>query len=360
MKKIVFTLLAVLMIAFSMENVYAEDEMITVSTKDEYYQNLVSGLKSGKNKMFFVYGKESQGEFLGEKGLVKGLAQYVQGNIEKDNYVIFNIKTIKYKKHIKENGESYFEVEFVSYTDENQEKQLQMLIDRKIKELELESATDYEKIKIVHDYILKEITYDDTQSKFSAYDGLMNQSGVCSSYCLAFQKFMDTLGIPCCCVYYGNHGWNSVYLEGKWYNMDLTWDDTGIDKYEYVWFLQNDDYFKRYHGDYSFCTATQSYEMKDFEYRYEISPVSNTEYQIKVLSKLDDSVVLEGTSAVDAIDVTGGVIVVEEDTQVIDVEEVQEETTEFGIFDTLIFFSIGMGIGGLILWGVLKKTEQQI
>ena len=195
MKKIVFTLLAVLMIALSMENVYAEDEMITVSTKDEYYQNLVSGLKSGKNKMFFVYGQESQGEFLGEKGLVKGLAQYVQGNIEKDNYVIFNIKTIRYKKHIKENGESYFEVEIVSYTDENQEKQLQMLIDRKIKELELESATDYEKIKIVHDYILKEITYDDTQSKFSAYDGLMNQSGVCSSYCLAFQKFMDTLGI---------------------------------------------------------------------------------------------------------------------------------------------------------------------
>lgn len=371
MKRIFFLMLVILMTTMNISNAYAKEDVFCVNTKDEYYQNIIKELKSGKKNILFAYGEQKQGDFLEEKGLHKGLAEYIRGNLETDNYVIYNIKTIRYKKHIKENGKYIYELEFISYTDDNQENQLQIIIDRKIKEFELESATDYEKIKTVHDYILEEISYDETGSKFSAYDGLMTQYGVCASYCLSFQKFMDTLGIPCCCVYYGNHEWNSVYLDGKWYNMDLTWDDAGIEKYKYIWFLQNDDYFKKYHRGYTFCTAESSYELKDFDYRYEINPVSDTEYQLKVISKADNIVALEGVTTIRPIDESDGIVFFQEESQVIDVVETKpskvpvnetatEEENEFGIFETLIFFIIGMGIGGIILLVVLKKTEQQM
>jgi hypothetical protein len=363
--------LVALIITVSISNIYANENTITVNTKDEYYQKVVAELKSGKKNIFFVYGENKQGDFLEEKGLVKGLAEFVRGNLETDNYVIYNIKMIKYKKHIKEKEGSIYELEFIPYTDENEEAQLQMLIERKINEFELESKTDYEKIKIVHDYILEEISYDETGSRFSAYEGLMSQKGVCSAYCLAFQKIMDMLEIPCCCIYYGNHEWNSVYLDGKWYNMDLTWNDAGIEKYNYIWFLQNDDYFKRYHSGYTFCTAESSYELKDFDYRYEIIPDSDTQYRLKVISKADGKVALEGVTTIQPINENDGITFFKEESQVVDISEDKttkepqkvsddKESNEFGIFHTFIFFAIGMAIGGVILWGVLKKTEQQM
>ena len=53
---------------------------------------------------------------------------------------------------------------------------------------------------------------------------------VCAGYARAFQLIMQKLKIP---TYYvlgfakEDHAWNIVKLNGRYYNVDLTWDDTG-------------------------------------------------------------------------------------------------------------------------------------
>ena len=53
--------------------------------------------------------------------------------------------------------------------------------------------------------------------------------------------FLNKYNIPNFKVVSENHIWNAVYLDGKWYHLDLTWDDPvltdGSDTLEYTFFL---------------------------------------------------------------------------------------------------------------------------
>ena len=95
-------------------------------------------------------------------------------------------------------------------------------------------ANRYEILKNIHDYISK-TTYYDLNAKFSssALGALVEPGVVCEGYSEAFKLICDRLNIPCVCVF-GNlieednagHMWNYVKMEdGKWYGMDVTWDD---------------------------------------------------------------------------------------------------------------------------------------
>ncbi|WP_129897925.1 transglutaminase domain-containing protein [Bifidobacterium pseudolongum] len=60
---------------------------------------------------------------------------------------------------------------------------------------------------------------------------LINGRGVCASYTLSFDAIADQIGIPSLFVSgqgaSGRHAWNRVQLDGKWYDIDTTWDDDG-------------------------------------------------------------------------------------------------------------------------------------
>ena len=60
---------------------------------------------------------------------------------------------------------------------------------------------------------------------------------VCEGYSRAFKLFCDELGYPCLYVVgtavnssgqYGRHSWNMVQVAGKWYAVDVTWDDPAV------------------------------------------------------------------------------------------------------------------------------------
>lgn len=134
----------------------------------------------------------------------------------------------------------------------------------------LNGKSDYEKIKIVHDYICETITYDEAtavgfRESRSAYDGLVNGSTVCCGYALAFQKIMDTLNIPCRILCgdspQGPHAWNAVFLEGQWYHLDATWDDLEENGITYDFFLIGQDSlpFPYQYQDMEFELAKTSY-----------------------------------------------------------------------------------------------------
>lgn len=98
-------------------------------------------------------------------------------------------------------------------------------------------GSDIEKEKYIHDALAEMAAYDmNAPYNQVAYSTIENGRTVCAGYARAFQMLMIELGIPCyyCTGYAGEaHAWNIVLLDGKYYNVDLTWDDTDPMTYDY-------------------------------------------------------------------------------------------------------------------------------
>lgn len=93
--------------------------------------------------------------------------------------------------------------------------------------------SDVDKVMAVHDYLVDNIEYADSHIVRRAYGALIEKKAVCQGYAQAFQKILSNLNVEGHTVIGWNisekpvlHEWNRVKLDGKWYYIDLTWDDT--------------------------------------------------------------------------------------------------------------------------------------
>ena len=113
----------------------------------------------------------------------------------------------------------------------------------------LNTGSDYNKIKNVHDWICDHVTYSYLTAREeigyeyrSAYNALADGTTVCNGYAQLFQKFMEKMGIESYFVSgvapytSSEHAWNLVKLDGQWYLVDVTYDDTSKGK-NYNYFL---------------------------------------------------------------------------------------------------------------------------
>ena len=107
---------------------------------------------------------------------------------------------------------------------------------------EVKGYTRYEKVKSIHDTIAKQVSYDSTFTNGTAHQPtsvfLEPFLPVCEGYAEAFKMLCDREGIPCVIVVGdangGGHAWNYVKMEdGKWYAVDLTWDDQSSIFYDF-------------------------------------------------------------------------------------------------------------------------------
>ncbi len=101
-----------------------------------------------------------------------------------------------------------------------------------------EYTYSYEKILAAHDWIVDNVVYDTAMTnvnKNNAYGAVIQKNAICEGYAEAFKILMDKMEVPCIIVC-GNgqdstsqkeekHAWNYVYIGGKWYGIDTTWDD---------------------------------------------------------------------------------------------------------------------------------------
>lgn len=112
-------------------------------------------------------------------------------------------------------------------------------------------GSDEEKERYVHDILIEMIEYDESASlNQSAYSALVNHRTVCAGYAKAFQYLMQKLDIPCYFVVGQSegqqHAWNLVYIDSRWMNVDVTWDD-GLED-PYYFFNKNDSFFQESHS----------------------------------------------------------------------------------------------------------------
>lgn len=95
----------------------------------------------------------------------------------------------------------------------------------------VEGASDYEKLKYFHDYIVLHSTFTmDSEYGNTIYGVLCDGYAQCEGYAFTFDYLCRLAGITCYSIMGTNldgesHAWNVVNLDGEWYNVDCTWDD---------------------------------------------------------------------------------------------------------------------------------------
>ena len=123
-----------------------------------------------------------------------------------------------------------------------------------------EDSDTYEKILYIHDYLVLNCEYctEGAESPLNgiwgtAYGCLVNGSATCQGYSEAFLLLMNQLGIEAgICSGISDtttHAWNYVKVDGKYYWLDVTWDDPATDSevslLTHDYFLINDDMLSR-------------------------------------------------------------------------------------------------------------------
>lgn len=183
------------------------------------------------------------------------------------------------KKEIKSNDDPVSLTIDVKYeTTLEQEAVVDAILAEIVQKLKLkEVSSDYEKVKLIHDYIINNSSYDINLKKSSAYDLLVEKSAVCEGYAITAYRLFLAAGLESRIISgYGDgepHAWNIVKVDGKWYNIDLTWDDpvsrSGRQVLKYDYFLKSDNDFPKHE-------RKAEYNTKDFLKAY---PISQTSYQ---------------------------------------------------------------------------------
>lgn len=124
--------------------------------------------------------------------------------------------------------------------------------------------SEREKVKAVHDWLCENVDYDYAnylegkipRLSYSIAGAVNHGKAVCNGYMLAFEAFMDVLGIECENVVgwsaNSGHGWNRVKVDGNWYEIDVTWDDLGLygKGYRHDYFLISEEQMNSDHGIY--------------------------------------------------------------------------------------------------------------
>lgn len=132
---------------------------------------------------------------------------------------------------------------------QKQYRTLQKKVSSIQEKLDLKGCSKEQIVLAVHDYIALHTSYDTAKKpgrkSHTAYGSLVNGKAVCSGYATASKLLLEGYGIPVEIATSDamDHAWSLVKLHGKWYHMDITWDDPYPKKKNYVnyWFFLKTD-----------------------------------------------------------------------------------------------------------------------
>lgn len=129
------------------------------------------------------------------------------------------------------------------------------------------NGSAYDMALWLHDWTLDQLEYDHSLNWCSAESGLTRHQGTCESYQRIYSKLLDAAGIANGRITGNGHTWNAVKIDGKWCQMDLTWDDTSDNWYgdldqRHLYFGLIDELMAIAHSDHP-----ANYQKADYAYR---------------------------------------------------------------------------------------------
>lgn len=126
-------------------------------------------------------------------------------------------------------------------------------------------GSEYAKALWLHDWLLDQLEYDNTLKWSSAESALTRKLGTCQSYESAYAKLLTAAGIENSETRdtYDGHTWNTMKLDGQWYQTDCTWDDSSDNWYSFdqrhLYFGLTDELMAIAHPGHSKIYTTDKY-----------------------------------------------------------------------------------------------------
>lgn len=138
--------------------------------------------------------------------------------------------------------------------DKNKIKEHQVAMTARVEKIArvVKDKSDWEKELYIHDFICENVTYDKLKKQYShEILGPLGQGvGVCEGIAKSVKILCDRLSIPCIVVISENnleknikyrHAWNVIRINGMWYHLDATFDNTlGKKELRYDYFNLDD------------------------------------------------------------------------------------------------------------------------
>lgn len=255
-------------------NASSTNSSITYITSEEEFVDKIYDNLLAKKKTFSIGYKGSWNDVYEQD--LDGLFEQVYAIDKEDtsddyDYMKGNIK--KYSLRLSSNGKVSTFTFTVSYREtKSQTAKVNTKIAAVLKSLDIADASDYTKVKKIHNYIVNKTTYDSGYTKYTAYQALIKKSAVCQGYALLFYKMATEAGINCRVVTSSSHAWNIVQMGNKWYHLDTTWDDPVSKKpvLRYDYFLVGSSSMTKDHA------LAAEYKTKAFKKAF---PISTSDYK---------------------------------------------------------------------------------
>ncbi|MDE7423159.1 MAG: hypothetical protein K2N51_05645 [Lachnospiraceae bacterium] len=252
----------------------------TVKTKTAFMKKLHNYMNARKTRFSIIF-KGNYRKIYNGGDIEKMFAQAWDIDDKKHSndfdYLHWTIASYGFSIDYYSNNKSVFSFKMSYRESASQLKKVNTKVKKVLASLKLNKKSRVEKIRAIHDYIAKTVQYDHSLKNFTAYAGLVhsNHRTVCQGYALLFYKMCIDAGIPCRIVtgWAGTpHAWNIVKLSGKWYYVDVTWDDTDntYKPYTYDYFLIGSNKMNWNHS------LDSDYKTASFKKRY---PISTTNYK---------------------------------------------------------------------------------
>lgn len=259
----------------------------TTEATEEYLTDLIYAIS---DQALIHTGVPVEGDYL--KWQFAGWNANVSGSRNGDTYQLTYTYTITY------------------YTTAEQEQTVDTAVGNLLSNLNVSSATDYEKVCAIYDYICENVTYDyehvnddSYKLQFTMYGALIDGTSVCQGYALLFYRLALELDVDSRLITGtgngGAHGWNIVELNNLYYNVDSTWD-AGSTNYSY--FLKSDDNFANHtrYDEYASESFYAEYPMGEVDYIPDTppeAPTSGTCGNNLTWNLKDDTLTISGTGA---------------------------------------------------------------
>lgn len=228
-KKIMKAVIAIVIIAIAAKAILPP-KYIEVNSEEQMQDILTQAILDHKTKVNMISSAEPINDFY----------QMIKPALDQDPVVGANFQRYYYR--YMPSGDGRLKIKYK--LEYGTSKFSSYLVDRKINDMSKEMAglSDYEKVKAVHDYLVKRCEYTGGFGG-SLYGALFLRRTVCVGYAGVFLRAMIKEGIPVTYEVNSDHAWNTVQVDGQWYNIDVTWDDPIGGEENYQYFLKSDQEF---------------------------------------------------------------------------------------------------------------------
>lgn len=216
--------------------------------------------------------------------LNEAVAYNINGDPDEGDYLYWHLSYMEWAG--RESGNGTYTIQFgIEYrSTAGEEKYVTKKVDSIIKKLNLKSSSlnQYEKVRLIYDYIMDCVEYDyyhyeNDQSynyMYTTYGALSDGSAVCQAYATLFYRLCEEIGISSRVIAGNNdsnnvptHGWNIVKIGSCYYNVDATWDDS--DNPTHIYFLKTKAEFYDHtrDGEYATSAFNKAFPMAKVSYR---------------------------------------------------------------------------------------------